>query len=102
MCKIFPLAASFGFESMPLRTAPVSRVETPHLLFAMGTIAAEYADHFLVEVETETEKVLGRFGPREYDALILANIPNGGRLNRVFEQMEFLYSPCPEPGSVAS
>jgi hypothetical protein len=35
----------------------------------------------------ETEKVLGSFGPKEYDALRLPNIPNGGHLNSVFEQM---------------
>jgi hypothetical protein len=64
-CKIFPLAASFDFKSVPPGMTPVSRVETPLSLFAMGTIAAEYADYFLVEVETETEKVLGSFGPRE-------------------------------------
>jgi hypothetical protein len=39
-CKIFPLAASFGFGSVPLGTTPVSRVETPLPLFAVGTIAA--------------------------------------------------------------
>jgi hypothetical protein len=33
--------------------------------------------------------VLGSFGPMEYDALGAANIPNGGRLNRVLEQMGF-------------
>jgi hypothetical protein len=86
-CKIFPLAASFGFESVPLGTTPVSRVETPFPLFVVGTIAAEYTDHFLAEVETETEKVLGSFRPREYDALRLANIPIGDHLNRIFEQM---------------
>jgi hypothetical protein len=32
-------------------------------------------------VETEAERVLGSFGPRECDALIAANVPNGGRLN---------------------
>jgi hypothetical protein len=46
-CKIFPLAVSFGFESKPLGTIPVLRVETPLPLFAVGTIAAEYTDHFL-------------------------------------------------------
>jgi hypothetical protein len=45
-CKIFPLAASFGFESVPLGMTPISRVETPLPLFAVGTIAAEYADRF--------------------------------------------------------
>jgi hypothetical protein len=101
-CKIFPLTAIFSFESVPLGTTLVLRVETPIPLFAMGTIAAEYADHFLAEGETETENVLGSFGPREYDALRFANIPNGSRLNHVFKQMGVSYSPRPKPSSVAS
>jgi hypothetical protein len=56
----------------------------------------------LAEVETEAERVLGSFGPREYDALMVANILNGGRLNRVLEQMGVPYFPRPQPGSVAS
>jgi hypothetical protein len=48
--------------------------------------SAERAGCFLVEVETETEKVLGSFRSREYDALRLADIPNGSRLNHIFKQ----------------
>jgi hypothetical protein len=50
--KIFPLTTSFGFESVPLKTTPTSKVETPLSLFAVGTIAMEHTDHFLAEVET--------------------------------------------------
>jgi hypothetical protein len=102
VCKIYPLAVSFGFEGVPLRTTPVSKVETPLPLFAVGTIAVEHANRFLVEVETETERVLGSFGSREYDALRVANILNNGRLNRVLEQMGVLYFPHPQPGFTAS
>jgi hypothetical protein len=42
VCKVYPLAVSFGFESAPLGTTPVSKVETPLPLFAMGTIAVEH------------------------------------------------------------
>jgi hypothetical protein len=101
-CKIYPLVASFGFESVPLGTTPVSKVETPLPLFTMGTIVAEHANHFLVEVEMETERVLGSLGPREYEALKVANILNSGRLNRVLEQMRVPYFPRPQPGSTAS
>jgi hypothetical protein len=86
-CKIFPLAASFVFESMPLGTTPISKVENPLPLFAVGTIAAEHIDHFLAEVKMETEKVLGRFRPRQYDALKVVNILNGSRMNCVPEQL---------------
>jgi hypothetical protein len=63
----------------------VSKVETLLPLFAMGTIATEHTDHFLMEVETEAKRVLGSFGPRQYDALRVANITNDGRLNCVLE-----------------
>jgi hypothetical protein len=62
-------------------------VENPLPLFAVGTIAAEHIDHFLAEVKMETEKVLGRFRPRQYDALKVVNILNGSRMNRVLEQL---------------
>jgi hypothetical protein len=84
-CKMNPLAVGFGFESMPLWTTPVLKVETPLPLFVVGTISAGHADQVLAEIETGAERVLGSFGPREYDALGMANIPNDGHLNRVLE-----------------
>jgi hypothetical protein len=101
-CKIYPLAASFSFESAPLGATPVSKVETPLLLFVVGTIAVEHVDHFLVEVEIEVERVLGIFRLRGYDAFMVENILNGGRLNHILEQMWVSYFPQPQPGSAAS
>jgi hypothetical protein len=100
--KLYLLAASFDSESVPLGMTPVSKVVTPLPLFAVGTIAAEHADCFLVEVETEGEWVLGIFGPREYDALRVANIPIGDCLNRILEHLVVSYFPRPQPGSVVS
>jgi hypothetical protein len=68
-------------------------VETPLPLFDVGRVSVEHAERVLAEVETETEKVLGSSGPREYDALVLANIPNGSHLNHVFEHMGVPYVP---------
>jgi hypothetical protein len=99
---MYLLAAGFGFESVPLGMISVSKVETPLPLFVVGNIAAEHVDHVLVEKETEAKKVLGSFGPKEYDTLCMAIIPNGGRLNWVLEQMGVSYAPCPLPGSEAS
>jgi hypothetical protein len=83
--KIYLLVASFGSEMVPLGTTPVSKVESPLPVFAMGTIAMERADHFLVVVEMEVESVLGSFRPREYDALRVVNIPKGGHLNHILD-----------------
>jgi hypothetical protein len=80
-CKKYPLAAGFGFESVPLGTTPMSKVETLLPVFAVGNVATEHANHLLVEIQTEAEKVLQSFGPKEYDALCMANILNGGHLN---------------------
>jgi hypothetical protein len=90
---MYPLAAGFGFEKVPVGTTPVSKVEIPLPLFTVGTIAAEHANRVLAEVEMEAERVLGSFRPREYDALVAVNVPNGGRLNRAFEQMGVPYAP---------
>jgi hypothetical protein len=96
------LAAGFSFKSWPVGTTPMLKVETCLLLFAVGTIAVEHADHFLVEVGIDAERVLGSFWPREYDALAVVNILNSGRLNRVFEHMWVPYVPHPLPSSEAS
>jgi hypothetical protein len=35
-CKIYPLSASFGFESVPFGMTPVSKVETPPTTICYG------------------------------------------------------------------
>jgi hypothetical protein len=100
--KVYSLAASIDFENVPLGMTPMSKVEASLLLFAVESVASEHADRALAEIEMETEKVLGSFGPKEHNALRMANIPNGGRLNWVLEQMGVSYAPHPLPGSKAS
>jgi hypothetical protein len=70
-----------------LGTTLVSKVRTPLPLFPVEAVYAEVAGLVLAVVETEAERILGSFGPREYDALQMVKLPNGGRLNRIFEQM---------------
>jgi hypothetical protein len=101
-CKIYLLAADFCFENVPLGMTLVSKVEAALPLFAVGNVTAEYTASVLAEVETLAEKVLGSFGPKEYDALYTTNIPNDGHLNQVLEQMGVSYAPRPLLGSVAS
>jgi hypothetical protein len=101
-CKMYPPASSFGFKGVTLSTTPVSRVRTPLLVFLVEMVSVENTRHILAKVETEVEKILGSFGPKEYDALTTAKLPNGERLNRVFEQMGLAYALRPLPGSEAS
>jgi hypothetical protein len=101
-CKVYPLAASFIFESVPLGMTPTLKVEVPLPLFVVESVSLEHANHVLAEVEMEAERVLGSFGPKEHDALGMTNILNDGRLNQVLEQMGVPYAPHPLPGSKAS
>jgi hypothetical protein len=96
---MYPLVASFVFENVALGMMPMLKVETPLPMFAMENVARE---HTFAEIEMEAKRVLGSFRPRENDALKVENILNGGRLNRVLEQMGVLYAPQPIPGSEAS
>jgi hypothetical protein len=101
-CKMYPLDTSFFFESVAFGMTPMSKVETAWPLFTVGAVDAEHAEHFLVEIETEAKRILESFEPKEYDTLMVANIPNGSRLKWVFEQMGVSYAPCPVLGSDAS
>jgi hypothetical protein len=100
-CKMFPLSASFGFEQVVDGESPVSKVTMPLPEFPLTNLQGESDAHFLVRVELDTKNVLGSYGCAEHDACIQA-LPNGGRLNRVFEKVGVAYGPYPEPGTEAS
>jgi hypothetical protein len=68
-------------------------------LFTVGSDAIEYTARVTAEVELEAKKVLGIFGPKEYDTLRMVNILSSDRLNRDLEQMAVLYPHCPLPSS---
>jgi hypothetical protein len=74
---------------------PALKVEAPMPLFVVETVAVGHVVCVLAEIETEAERALGCFGPREYDAFKVVNIPNRGRFNRILEQMGVSYAPCP-------
>jgi hypothetical protein len=84
-CKIYTLASSFGIKGVTLSMTPVSKVCTLLPVFLVEMVSMENARQVLAEVEMEAKKILGSFGPKEYDALTKVKLPNGGRLNRVFE-----------------
>jgi hypothetical protein len=100
VCKMYPLASSFGFKVKTLGSTPVSKVCTLLPVFSVEMVSAENASRVLAEAETEA--VLGSFGPKEYDALTTVKVPNGGHLNSVFEQIGLAYAPRPLPSSEAS
>jgi hypothetical protein len=99
--KMYPLASSFGFKDVTVGTTLVLKVQTPLSVFIMGAVFVKNASHLLAEVETEAKRILGIFRLKEYDALSIANLLNGGRLNHVFEQMGLAYAPRMLPGTEA-
>jgi hypothetical protein len=67
VCKVYPLAAAFGFDSVTLVTTPMSKVETRLPMFAVENVTAKNTNRVLAERErerereTEAERVLGNF-----------------------------------------
>jgi hypothetical protein len=84
---VYPLSAGFGFKNVATGTTVVSKVETPLPVFPMEAVSTEVVDRFLATVETNAEKILGSYGPREHEACMIAKLLNNGCLNWVFEQM---------------
>jgi hypothetical protein len=78
---MYPLASNFGFKDVAIGTTVVLKVETLLLTFLVGAISAEEVGRFLAKVETDIERVLGSYEPREHDACVIAKLPNAGRLN---------------------
>jgi hypothetical protein len=82
---MYPLASSFGFRDVTIDTMAVSKVKTPLPVFPVEPVLAEDVGRFLAKVETEAERILGNFDPKEHDALVTGKLPNCGQLNWVFE-----------------
>jgi hypothetical protein len=100
-CKMYPLASGFGFKAVTVGSTPMSKVQTPLPMFSVEAVSTESASCILAEVETEAERILGSFGLKEYDALSMVKLPNGGCLNHVFEQMGLAYASRPLPRTEA-
>jgi hypothetical protein len=81
---MFLLASNFNFRDVAIGTTPMSNIRTPLPSFPVVSMSVRDVAWVLAEVETEAERYLGSFGPREYDALMTVNLPNRGHLNRVW------------------
>jgi hypothetical protein len=89
---MYPLTSGFDFRGVTIGTIPVPKVRTPLPMFPVEAVSVENASRILAEVETKVENVLGSFGLKKYDALTTTKLPNGGRLNCIFEQMGLAYA----------
>jgi hypothetical protein len=97
-CGMYPFSAGFGFKGVTDGTTTVLKVVVPLLVFPVESVSVENTHHFLAKVEVDAERILGSYGPKEHEACIAVKLPNGGRLNRVFEQMGVAYALHPLPG----
>jgi hypothetical protein len=100
-CGMFPLSASFGFGEIVEGETSVSKITLPLPEFPLTKVEGECDAHFLARVELSAENVVGSYGRTEHDACVLA-LPNGGRLNWVFEKAGVAYGLYPEPSTEAS
>jgi hypothetical protein len=92
---MYPLPSGFGFKDVAIGMAAVLKVEMPLPVFPVEAISEEEASHFLAKVQTDAERVLGSYGPREHVAYVTLKLTNGGHLNRIFEKMGIPYATRP-------
>jgi hypothetical protein len=78
---MYPLSPSFDFKNVTTDTTIVSKVKVPLPIFPIKMISADSVDRFLVKVETDVERILGSYGPKERDACMTVKLSNGGCLN---------------------
>jgi hypothetical protein len=99
--RMFPLLAGFSFTGTAEGEMPVLKVILPLPEFLVTKFKGESYDHFLARVELGVENVVGNYSHMEHDACIQA-LPNGGRLNWVFEKAGVAYGPHSKLGTEAS
>jgi hypothetical protein len=95
VCGMYLFSIGFGFKNVTDGTTVMSKVVVPL------TVSVENAHHFVVKVETDTEWILGSYGPKEHDVCITMKLPNGGHLNRVFKQVGVANAPRSMPITIA-
>jgi hypothetical protein len=78
--RMYPLISGFDFRDVMGGMTAVSNVKTPLPLFPVEAVSTDDAGHFLAKVETDAEKILGSYGPKEHGAVMMAKLPNGGHL----------------------
>jgi hypothetical protein len=96
-CELLPLSASFYLGVILEGETPVSKLMVPLPNFPVARRPDETNDGFWVRVEIAVVNIVGRGEHR----VCIEKLPNGGQVNRVFEQAGVPYEPRLEPGSEA-
>jgi hypothetical protein len=97
-CGMHPLAAGIGFDKVGTLVTPVSKLIVPLPKFVVVHNDDEDDVQFLARVELEAEGIVSSYTLPEHEACIMS-LRNGGPLNKVFELVEVVYGPRPEPGT---
>jgi poly(3-hydroxybutyrate) depolymerase len=80
--------------------APVSKLKMPLHKFVSAHKDYEDDVNFLARIDLDVEGIVGSYTCPEHEVCI-AGLPNGGRLNHMFELTGVAYRPHPVPGSDA-
>jgi hypothetical protein len=101
VCGLFPLSVSFGLGEIADGETPVLKLAAPMLEFPVARHPEETNEGFRGRVELAVTSIIGRYAHGEHDVCV-ATVPNGGRVNRVFELAGVPYGPQLKPRSEAS
>jgi hypothetical protein len=97
-CELLPLSASFNLGEISEGETPVSRLIVCLPNFPVARHPDEMIDGFRARVQIAVVNVVGRYSCGEHK-MCVEMLPNGGRVNRVFEEADVLYEPRLETGS---
>jgi hypothetical protein len=97
-CGMHPLASGVSFDKGATVVTPVTKLKVSLSKFVVVHKDDEDDVQFLARVELEAEGIMGSYSHPEHEPCV-ANLHNGGRLNRVFELAEVAYGPRPKPGT---
>jgi hypothetical protein len=97
-CGLFPLSASFSLGEIAEGETLVLKLAVPLPKFPVARRPEEMNYGFWAKVELAAVHVLGRYARGEHMVWV-ESVPNGGRVNKVFEQAGLPYGRRLERGS---
>jgi hypothetical protein len=84
VCGLSPLLASFNLGEIVNGETPVLKLTFTMLEFLVTRCTEETNDGFWARVELATANIVGQYAHREHKVCVKI-VPNGGRVNMVFE-----------------
>jgi hypothetical protein len=97
-CGLFPLSVGFNLVEIADGKTPLSKLVIPLPEFPISKCLEDMNDGLRARVELATMNVVDRYARKEHKVCV-EMVPNGDRVNKVFEQASVPYGPRLEPGS---